>query len=203
MNVTFACPNCREPNRAFIECDDAPLKCAHCQESSAVPKDAWIGPKLRKCLVCHCDDLFTRKDFPQRLGVALVVIGFVGFVVAHYYYMVALAYGFLLGTAAIDLLLYLCVGEALVCYRCDAHYRVLDEAGGHGGFDLETHERYRQIAARQKQAGIEASAPVVDSTADASGVGSPEADMPKVEVPKMEVPEADSPKDAKEVASGD
>ena len=154
MNVTFACPECREPNRLTVTPELQHLTCAHCSEEIPAPSDAWVGPKLRKCLACHCDDLFTRKDFPQILGVATVIVGFVGFIVAHYYYMLFLAYGFLLATAAIDLLLYLCMGEALVCYRCAAHYRGLDEAGGHGGFDLETHERYRQISARQEEAGL-------------------------------------------------
>lgn len=171
MNVTFACPQCREPSRLTITPDSPPLVCAHCQEEIPAPREAWLGSKLRKCLACHCDDLFTRKDFPQLLGVATVVIGFVGFFVAHYYYMLWLAYGFLFATAAIDLLLYLSMGEALVCYRCDAHYRGLDDAGGHGGFDLETHERYRQIAARQKEAGIEATGVAESDAAEATSGG--------------------------------
>lgn len=158
MNVTFACPHCREPNRLPCTRDQQVLTCAHCHEDSPSPRDAWSGVKLRQCLVCHCDDLFTRKDFPQKLGVATVVIGFAGFLIAHYYYQLWIAYGFLFATAAIDLLLYLSMGEALVCYRCDAHYRGLDETGGHGGFDLETHERYRQVAAREKEVELTATA---------------------------------------------
>jgi len=160
MNVTFACPHCREPNRLNVTRDDVELKCVHCHGELPTPKDAWMGAKLRKCLACHCDELFTRKDFPQRLGVATVVIGFAGFLVAQYFYQFWIAYGFLFATLGIDLLLYVLMGEALVCYRCDAHYRGLDETGGHGAFDLETHERYRQIAAREEEAGVTASIPI-------------------------------------------
>ena len=42
------------------------------------------------------------------------------------------------------------MGESLTCYRCGAQYRGFEEIEIHGGFDLETHERYRQLAARMK-----------------------------------------------------
>ena len=42
------------------------------------------------------------------------------------------------------------MGESLTCYRCHAQYRGTHEIERHGGFDLETHERYRQMAARLK-----------------------------------------------------
>ncbi|REJ67006.1 MAG: hypothetical protein DWQ31_12730 [Planctomycetota bacterium] len=168
MNVTFACSHCGKPNRLAISPESTNLICDHCGASTPAPADAWSDAKLQRCLACHCDDLFVRKDFPQRLGIALVVIGFVGFLVSHYYYEKVLAFGFLFGTAAIDVLLYLVMGEAVVCYRCDAHYRGLDDSESRAGFDLETHERYRQIEARKKQnqpARPVASGPADDLTA--------------------------------------
>ena len=165
MNVTFSCPHCREPNRANVGRETMQLTCAHCDRESPVPHNAWSDTKLLRCLVCHCDDLFARKDFPQRLGIALVVIGFVGFLVSHYFDQTTLAFGFLFVTAGIDLLLYMLMGEAVVCYRCNAHYRGLEQSTPHGGFDLETHERYRQLEARQKELGASASLPAEDTPA--------------------------------------
>ena len=49
---------------------------------------------------------------------------------------------------AIDVLLYALVGNSLVCYRCHAEYRQVEPADHQGSFNLETHERYRQEAAR-------------------------------------------------------
>jgi hypothetical protein len=46
--------------------------------------------------------------------------------------------------------LYALVGDALMCYRCSALYRGVEEMDSHGQFDLETHEKYRQLAARMK-----------------------------------------------------
>jgi uncharacterized C2H2 Zn-finger protein len=44
--------------------------------------------------------------------------------------------------------LYLIVPDALMCYRCGAMYRDAKGMERHGAFNLETHERYRQQAAR-------------------------------------------------------
>jgi energy-coupling factor transporter ATP-binding protein EcfA2 len=87
---------------------------------------------------------------PQRLGVALVVIGFVASSIAWANYQVLLSFAILFLTAFIDLVLYIVMGESLTCYRCHAQYRGVEQIEQHGGFDLETHERYRQLAARMK-----------------------------------------------------
>lgn len=105
---------------------------------------------LRHCLVCGSRDLFVRKDFPQRLGVGLVVVGFIASSIAWSQYMTLLTFGILFATALVDVLLYLIVGEALVCYRCQAQYRMVEGVEHHRAFSLETHERYRQQAARIK-----------------------------------------------------
>jgi hypothetical protein len=101
--------------------------------------------------VCPSSELFARKDFPQRLGVALVIIGFVGSSIAWFNYQVLLTFTILFVTALVDLVLYIVMGESLTCYRCHAQYRGFEEIERHGGFDLETHERYRQMAARLKE----------------------------------------------------
>src|SRR6185369_12109516 len=90
------------------------------------------------------------KDFPQRLGVALVVFGFVASSIAWANYQVFWTFAILFITALVDLLLYVLMGESLTCYRCHAQYRGSEEIERHGAFDLETHERHRQMAARMK-----------------------------------------------------
>ena len=91
-----------------------------------------------------------RKDFPQRLGVALVFIGVVGSSIAWSYGNLWWTYGILFGTVLLDVLLYMVVGNALMCYRCHAQYRYVAGMDVHGPFDLETHEKYRQLAARMQ-----------------------------------------------------
>jgi hypothetical protein len=124
------------------------LVCTHCQEKIVIAEGAIEGQRIRKCLVCPSTDLYVRKDFPQRLGVGLVIVGILGSSIAWYHMHLYWTFAILFATALADLLLYFVVGEALMCYRCDAHYRGVLEMDSHGPFDLETHEKYRQLAAR-------------------------------------------------------
>ncbi len=151
MQVTFACPSCDAHVRTYPEMDDTQMDCPACGVTVEFPTGATEGGKLHQCLVCPCQELFLRKDFPQRVGVTIVVIGFVLSCIFWYFYSVWWTFASLFAVAVIDLLLYLFVGEVLTCYRCGAMYRGL--SGGvdnHGPFDLETHERFRQQAARLK-----------------------------------------------------
>ncbi len=67
----------------------------------------------------------------------------------YYFHRIVATYGILFGTAMIDVVLYLVMGNVLECYRCHAQYRWLTVAGGIMKVStLETHERYRQQASR-------------------------------------------------------
>lgn len=148
MNVSFHCPDCEASNIARIADDGAsPLNCANCAWHRPISVAAKREEPLRTCLVCACDELFVRKDFPQRLGVTLVIIGFVLSSVAWFYYWIYWAFGILFFFAALDLVLWLTMGECLVCYRCQAHIRGVPTTGA-SPFELATFERYRQLAAR-------------------------------------------------------
>jgi hypothetical protein len=161
INATFRCPHCEQTVKASLAPTMTSLACPYCLATATIPEDAIHvvepgpagsnGLQIHRCLVCPSRDLFIRKDFPQRLGIAIVVLGFAGFLIANYFYLKYLAFGFLFATALIDVFLYFWVGEALVCYRCGAHYRGVQDLGDHTGFQLETHERYRQLAARMAE----------------------------------------------------
>jgi len=150
VNVTYACPHCDATSRTQFTAETRELACQHCDRQLAVPRDAIDGRQVRRCLVCPSTDLYVRKDFPQRLGVALVGIGIVGSSIAWYHADLLWTFGILFATALADVLLYALVGDALMCYRCNALYRGVEEMDVHGQFDLETHEKYRQHAARMK-----------------------------------------------------
>lgn len=150
MNVTYHCPACHKPVREQLTDATAALACPHCQQQITVPAKAIQGDHIHRCLVCPSTDLYARKDFPQRLGVVLVIIGFVASSIAWANYMVFWTFAILFTTALIDLVLYIVMGESLTCYRCGAQYRGFADIEIHGGFNLDTHERYRQLAARTK-----------------------------------------------------
>lgn len=148
MNVTFACPRCEKSGRVEIAPEAGGIKCPHCGLALETPEGAVAGGEVRRCLVCPSTDLFVRKDFPQWLGVTIVVVGFAVSCVTWYHYWVYATFAVLFATALADVVLYLVMGEALVCYRCGAEYRGTAGLDKHGGFNLETHERYRQLKAR-------------------------------------------------------
>lgn len=153
MQITVACTQCGETSSFPTAREAVRVTCGQCgQELLLAGLDATDG-KLTRCLACPSTDLFLRKDFSQRLGVTIVVIGFAASCVAWYFHKVLLTYGILFATAGVDLLLYLIMGDLVECYRCHSQYRDVPKIEELAGFNLETHEKYRQQAARMKDEG--------------------------------------------------
>jgi hypothetical protein len=145
MNVTFACPKCEAANRAEISPKAAVLNCLHCGQELQIPPGAIDDQgDVHRCLACPSADLFVRKDFPQGLGVAIVTVGLLASCVAWGYSQLYLTFAILFATALVDVVLYVFVPNALMCYRCGAMYRGVADVDQHETFNLETHERHRQ-----------------------------------------------------------
>lgn len=154
MNVTYRCPACQHTVRSQFADESQRLVCPQCEQGIEIPADAVTERGITRCLVCPSTELFVRKDFPQRLGVTLVILGFIGSSIAWAYYQVLLTFAILFATALIDFALYFFMGDSLMCYRCSAQYRGVPGMDAHGAFDLATHERYRQMAARMKETRV-------------------------------------------------
>src|ERR1044072_4024292 len=148
MNITYTCGHCYEPTQADVTPEVSVLTCQRCGTSTPVMDDAFESGKLSACLNCGCRELFSRKHFSQRLGLTIVVIGFVLSTIAWGFHFRFLSYAILFATALVDVVMYLTVSNLLQCYRCHAEYRHSPAVGEHGPFDLATHERFRQQALR-------------------------------------------------------
>lgn len=151
MRITYACPACHATVRVNDVETRRTLDCPACGAGIGVPGDAFAPgtpPRLLRCLVCPSTELFVRKDFPQRIGLAIVVAGLAASCVAWAWRELVLTFAILFGTALVDVVLYLVMPDCLSCYRCGARYRGAGVRGSFGGFDLETHEKHRQQAAR-------------------------------------------------------
>src|SRR3954462_9896297 len=79
---------------------------------------------LTACRDCGCRDLFVRKDFPQKLGLAIVIVAAVAFLAlaanrATFYLGVLV----LLAAMILDAALYWLVPKITVCYRCRREFR--------------------------------------------------------------------------------
>lgn len=164
--ITFSCPDCSGLLQADFESSAVACVCPGCMATRELPAPAMEGGYLQKCLVCPSTELFVRKDFPQRLGVTIVVLGFGISSYFWAYHNVLATFAVLLLTALIDVVLYLTMGNVLECYRCHAQFRGLPGFDDYDQFDLEAYEKHRQQALRMKevqeekeyQAAVEAAA---------------------------------------------
>lgn len=105
----------------------------------------------QSCLVCGSADLYKKKNFPHWLGMTILTVACVGFLFFMGQHEPYWAWIVLLVSAAFDGLLYLAVGDVVVCYRCHAHYPGVPTGAEYKPFELATHERYRQEKIRREQ----------------------------------------------------
>jgi hypothetical protein len=149
IQVSYHCPECNAACGASVrEGALEPLSCRNCAAQLVPPADAIRDGRVAHCLVCPSTELYVRKDFSQRTGVAIVVVGLAASCIAWFYRHFQVTYAILFATALLDAGLYLLRGSLLQCYRCQAEYRGLADLQGGEPFRLETHEKHRQQAAR-------------------------------------------------------
>ncbi len=126
-----------------LEASGPTMECPRCRVShpmrlsDSIRRDHLVD----QCVVCGGKELFIRKDFPQRIGLAVVVV----FGLAALYYFsisVLIAWSILAAAVLIDLLIYAFLGKVTTCYACRAEYRKCPLNPAHEGFDLATSEKY-------------------------------------------------------------
>jgi hypothetical protein len=89
-----------------------------------------------RCPACDGPQLYVQRDFNQKAGLAVVIVGGALAPFTPFYSSLFVA-------ALIDAGLYLLLPEITVCYRCQAHFRGFQRNPAHVGFDLHTAEQYR------------------------------------------------------------
>lgn len=146
MQVRFDCPT--DGCVAIIEYEPlegcgSSMECPRCHKQHTMMISDLVRneQKVDRCAVCGCKELFIRKDFPQALGFAIVVV----FGLAAIYYFrisVVIAWSILAGAILLDLLIYGFIGKVTTCYNCRAGYRKCSLNSEHEGFDLATSEKY-------------------------------------------------------------
>jgi hypothetical protein len=149
VNVRFACPVCERPGRLDLPGPKEWL-CPGCEHLLPVAEGAGKGP-LEACAVCGNRELYKKKDFPHALGMAILLGACVASALTYSAYWITATWAILIGSALFDGLLYLMVGDVVVCYRCDAHHRGMPVLPEHKPHDLGIGERYRQERLRREQ----------------------------------------------------
>jgi len=96
------------------------------------------------CPRCGCAEFFTRKDFPQKVGIAIVIGAGAAFLILaasrQRFYLGVLV---LVAALLVDLLLYAFVRTITVCYRCRAEFRGIPLNPKHGPYELAVGEKFR------------------------------------------------------------
>jgi hypothetical protein len=132
--ITFRCPTCQGEAVCGM---DGQGKCPSCgaQPTLAVPA-AWTESRMVDgCPACGSGLLYVQRDFNQRAGLAIVVLGAVLAPFTPFYSSLFVA-------VLIDAGLYVLLPEITVCYRCHAHFRGFRRNPAHEPFDLHLAEQY-------------------------------------------------------------
>ena len=147
MKIRFACPSCDFPTQVALP-GPVEWQCEHCDHRLHLENP---DANLSTCVVCGNHELYKKKNFPHWLGMSILTAACIASVITYALYDKWWTWGILIGSAVFDGLLYLCVGDAVVCYRCNAHYVGGEAKESHRPHDLGIAERYRQERIRKEQ----------------------------------------------------
>lgn len=132
--IAFACKACGAEAVTGL---DGQGTCTGCGTAQVLDlgADAASGGPVAACPACASRQLYVQRDFNQKVGLGVVIVG------------AALApftpfYSSLFAAAAIDAALYAVLPEITVCYRCHAHLRGFRRNPAHVAFDLHVAEQY-------------------------------------------------------------
>lgn len=132
--IAYACPSCGHEATASLE---GVGTCRHCGATRGleVPLTLRESRIVEACPVCASRLLYVQRDFNQRTGLAIVIVGALLAPFTPYYSSLMVA-------AAVDAGLYALLPEVTVCYRCHAHLRGFGRNPRHQSFDLHVAEQY-------------------------------------------------------------
>ncbi len=153
MELTFSCPTCGTVGQVSpLETVDRAV-CRRCGTERALHPEVIDHSELDACPWCLTTDLYTQKDFPQALGLMIVMFQ-IGISTVFWYYEKPIeTFAVLLTFTLLDWALYPRVPDVTICYRCFCQVRGLGSNvdGRFPPFDLAIGERYRQERIRAQE----------------------------------------------------
>ena len=132
--IAFRCPSCQGE---AVAGSDGNGRCSSCAAETRLE----LSPSIRNqlvvdvCPACQGTQLYVQRDFNQKVGLAIVIMGGVLAPFTPYYSSLIVA-------ALVDAGLYLLLPQITVCYRCHAHFRGFGRNPKHQPFDLHLDEQY-------------------------------------------------------------
>ncbi len=134
--IAFRCPACGGEAEAGL---DGAGRCLACRADAplAIPESLRATRVVERCPACDGTQLYVQRDFNQKAGLAIVVLGALLAPFTPFYSSLFVA-------AIVDAALYALLPEITVCYRCHAHFRRFERNPAHHGFDLHLAEQYEK-----------------------------------------------------------
>jgi hypothetical protein len=132
--IAFRCRACSGEAHAGL---DGAGRCAVCGAVAqlAISDSLARSRVVDVCPACDGQQLYTQRDFNQKAGLAVVVLGAVLAPFTPFYSSLFVA-------ALIDAALFAVLPEITICYRCHAHFRRFRRNPAHHAFDLHLAEQY-------------------------------------------------------------
>ena len=134
LEIAYRCPRCAREATAGADGQGA---CGACGHDERLDLSGVTGnpPIVERCAACGGNQLYVQRDFNQKVGVGIVVLGGLLAPFTPYYASLVIA-------ALVDAGLYMLLPEITVCYRCQAHFRGFRRNPSHHAFDLHVAEQY-------------------------------------------------------------
>jgi DNA-directed RNA polymerase subunit RPC12/RpoP len=132
--IAFTCPACGREATSGL---DGRGRCARCGAETVLEMSAALTARapVDRCPRCGGEQMYVQRDFNQRAGLAIVIVGAALAPFTPYYASLFVA-------AAVDAVLYLLLPEITICYRCGTHFRGFPRNPKHQAFDLHIAEQY-------------------------------------------------------------
>ena len=132
--IAFTCPACGREAAGGL---DGRGRCPSCGAEIALELTESLREArvVDRCPRCVGEQLYVQRDFNQKAGLVIVIIGAALAPFTPYYSSLFVA-------AAIDAALYLVLPEIAICYRCGTHFRGFKRNPKHEVFDLHIAEQY-------------------------------------------------------------
>lgn len=141
---------CRDCDAKLEGAPPGPLTCPECQKAmSTFWSDSLARGKPDRCVLCGYEHFHRRKDFPRRLGLAIVLVAailcFTRISPPGLFFLP------LIIASLLDLLLYQVIPWKTVCYVCDTEYRRIPPDPALAPFDLATATECRRLRWPKKE----------------------------------------------------
>lgn len=139
MNISTTCSACSQRQEFELNWPITVHPCQKChQELLSHPTQAFLNQEpWDQCPLCGASHLYQRKDFNQKLGIGLIVLGVV---LAYFTYGLSL-----LLVTGIDWWLSKRIPPMGACYRCKSEFRNSKLIRSMEPFNLQLYDYYRNL----------------------------------------------------------